>query len=261
VIFDAYIEKMAEYVEAMRTNGRQVNVFSAPTSIDKLKEGLPVKVGPGAGSGIILRDDTYVELGNPEIGSSSFMLFTDKTEIIKEGRITVIGPDIKESAGKSLPFGQVLMISGRDLDDSDHEALRHAGFIGDQIEGYMVRSFTQSIWSRVGKDAAGKGFSLETLGRALMALYKSDHSKIESMEIVFVTSGKEDIKKLDEIAVQVQKITKELVKNTWKIRGVDIDCASDCSTCNDKPVCDDIKEILKEKKKMTIKKNTYNPVL
>jgi len=93
-----------------------------------------------------------------------------------------------------------------------------------------------------------KGFSLETLGRALMALYKSGNSKIESMEAIFVTSGKEDIKKLDEIAMQVQKITKELVKQTWKIRGVDIDCVSDCSTCSDKPVCDDIKEVLNIKK-------------
>jgi CO dehydrogenase/acetyl-CoA synthase beta subunit len=254
MVFDAYIQKMAEYVEDLRAKGRQVNVFSAQSSIEDITAGLPVKVGPGAGSGIILRDDTHVELGNPEIGSSSFMLFTDKTEIIKDGRITVIGPDIKESAGKSLPFGQVLMISGRGLDDSDHEALRHAGFIGDQIEGYMVRSFTQSIWSRVGKGAAGKGFSLETLGRALMVLYKSDNSKIESMEAIFVTSGKVDINKLDEIAGQVQKITKELVKETWKIRGYDIDCISDCSTCNDKLVCDEIKEVLKEKKKMTIKK-------
>jgi hypothetical protein len=27
-----------------------------------------------------------------------------------------------------------------------------------------------------------------------------------------------------------------------------IDCASDCPSCSDKPACDDIKEVLKEKK-------------
>ena len=252
MVFDAYIQKISEYIEDMRAEGRRVNVFSAPSAMEELKAGLPIKVGPGAGSGIILRDDTYVELGNPEAGSSAFMLFTNKSELVSDGRITVIGTDIKESAGKSLPFGQVLIIGGRSLDDNDHEALRHAGFIGDQIEGYMVRSFTQSIWSRVGKGAAGKGFSLETLGRALMFLYKSGNSKIEVMEAIFITSGKKDLKKIDEIAVQVQKITKELARQTWKIRGFDIDCISDCSTCNDKPVCDEIKEMLKEKKNMTI---------
>lgn len=216
-----------------------------------------------AGSGIILRGDTYVELGNPEIGSSSFMLFTDKTGIIKDGCITVIGPDIKESCGMSVPFGQVLMIGGKDLDDSDHEELENAGFIGDSIEGYMVRSFTQSIWSRVGKDSAEKDFSFEALGRGLMALYKSDNAGIQLMEAIFVTSGRDGIKLLDGIAVQVHKITKELVGQTWKIRGVDIDCTSDCSMCSNRPVCDDIKEVLKEKKEMTIKKQylQHKPVV
>ena len=71
--------------------------------------------------------------------------------------------------------------------------------------------------------------------------------------MILVTSGKDDIKKMGEIAVQVQKITRELVKQTWKVRGVDIDCVSDCSTCNDKPVCDDIREVLSINKKNTDK--------
>lgn len=240
---------MVEYTEDIGAQGRQITVFDAPLSVEELKAGLPVKVGPGSGSGIILREDTYVELGNPEAGSSSFMLFTDRPELVKDGRIIVIGPDIRESAGKSLPFGQVLIIGGKDLDNSEYEALRHAGFIGDQIQGYMVRSFTQSIWSRVSKDAAAKGFCLESLGRALMAIYKSGNAKIEKMEIIFITTGRDDIKQLDDIAAQVQKITREIVKETWKIRGYDIDCASDCSSCSDKPVCDDIREVLKAKEK------------
>jgi CO dehydrogenase/acetyl-CoA synthase beta subunit len=247
-VFDAYIQKTVEYIENMRSKGRQVSVFNAPFSPEELKAGLPIKVGPGSNSGIILREDTYVELGNPEAGSSAFILFTDTAELIKDGRITVVGPDIKESAGKSLPFGQVLMIGGKDIDESEHESISHTGFIGDRIQGYMVRSYTQSIWSRVGRDAAEKGLSFESLGRALMAVYKSGNEKIQTMEAVFVTSGKDDIKQLDEIAVQVQKITKEIVRQTWKIRGYDIDCVFDCATCNDKPVCDDIKQVLKEKK-------------
>jgi len=247
-VYDAYIQKAAEYVEALRTKGRRISVLGVPSSPEELTAGLPVKVGPGSNSGIILREDTYVELGNPEAGSCAFMLFTDKPELVKDGGITIIGPDIKDSGGKSLPFGQVLIIGGAELDDNDHDALKHTGFIGDQIQGYMVRSYTQSIWSRVSKDAAEKGFSLETLGRALMALYKSGNRRIQAMETLFITSDKDDIKLLDGIAVQVQKITKELVRQTWKIRGYDIDCASDCSSCSDKPVCDDIREVLKGKK-------------
>jgi hypothetical protein len=83
-------------------------------------------------------------------------------------------------------------------------------------------------------------------------------SMIQAMEIIFVTSGKKDLKKLYETAEQVQKITKELVRKTWKVRGVDIDCISDCSICSDKPVCDEIKEVLKKNRNMTIDNKYLN---
>ncbi len=241
-LFDAYIRKVSEYVEEMRAQGRSVKVLSTPA----LLEGLPVKIGPGANPGVILREDTYAELGNPEAGSCAFALFTDKPGLIPDGRITLIGPDIKEAAGQSLPFGQVLMMGGAGLDDKNLEELQQPGFIGDQIEGYMVRSSSQSVWSRVSKDAAAKGFDFTSLGRALMALYRSGNGNIQAMEAVFVTSGRDDIKRLDDIAAQVRKINKELVRQAWKLRGYDIDCASDCSSCGDKAVCDEIKEVLKE---------------
>jgi CO dehydrogenase/acetyl-CoA synthase beta subunit len=177
------------------------------------------------------------------------MLRTDNPSLVRDGRITLIGPDVDESSGKSLPFGQVVMMGGVELSDKEHEALQHLTFIGDQIEGYMVRSLSRNLWSRVSNDAAQKGFCFETLGKALMAIYKSNNLKIQAMETIFVTSSKEDVGLLDHIAAQVQKIDKEIVKQNWKIRGYDIDCAFDCSSCTDKPVCDDIREVLRAKKK------------
>ena len=217
MVFDAYIKKMAAFISDMAAKCRLVKFVTVPESVPALKDGMCIKVGPGANPGIILRSDTFLELGNPAAGSAAFFLFTGDNTLVKNGRITVIGPDIPESEGASLPFGQVLIIGGESLSAKDYDTLTYAGFIGDMIEGYMVRSFTQNIWSRVSKDAAGKGFSLEALGRALMALYKSGNSKIEVMEAIFITSGKKDLKKIDEIAVQVQKITKELARQTWKI--------------------------------------------
>jgi CO dehydrogenase/acetyl-CoA synthase beta subunit len=248
-VFDIYIKKISQYVEDMKAKNRRITVFDAPSTFIRLKEGLPFKVGPDANPGIILRQDTYVELGNPEAGSCAIMLSTDNTSLIRDGRITLIGPDIPESEGKSLPFGQVLIFGGVGLDDKEHESLQQHGFVSDSIEGYMIRSLPQNVWSRVSKDAAGKGFDFECLGKALMSVYKSCNQKIETMEIVFLTSGKDDVKLLDELSAQVQKISREIVKENWKIKGYDIDCEFDCSSCADKPVCDDIREVLKEKRR------------
>lgn len=248
MVFDAYIKKMAGFISDMAAKCRLVKFVTVPESVPALKDGMCIKVGPGANPGIILRSDTFLELGNPAAGSAAFFLFTGDNTLVKNGRITVIGPDIPESEGASLPFGQVLIIGGESLSAKDYDTLTYAGFIGDMIEGYMVRSFNRNLWSRVGKTAAAQGFNFAMLGRALMWIYRKAQPAIESMEIIFVTSGADDVKALEEIALQVQKIAREIVRENWKVKGVDIDCSLDCNTCSDKPVCDDIKEVLNIRK-------------
>ena len=105
-VFDVYVKKVAGYVEEVRIKGGQFREFNSPTSVSELVEGLPVRVGPGASSGVILRGDTFVELGSPDAGSCAFFLWTDNPSLIRDGRITIIGPDIQETPGASLPFGQ-----------------------------------------------------------------------------------------------------------------------------------------------------------
>ena len=255
-VFDAYIRKVAEYVESLRGAGRQIRVFDCPGDAASLLSGLPVKVGPGAGSGIVLRGDTFAELGSPDAGSCAFPLWTDATDLISDGRITLIGPDILESRGASLPFGQILMAGGKELGEKEHSALDESQYVSDQIEGYMVKSTPGRMWTRISNDAAASGFGFEALGRALMAIYKSRVPQVEAMAVAFVTSDKEDVQCLDDIAEQVRKISKDIVRETWLAKGYDIlECTLgwDCSTCDDKSVCDDIREVLKIRKKRTKK--------
>ena len=257
-LFDAYIKKLADYQQELHVKGKQVKQIVCPTAIGELQEGLPVRVGPKANSGIILRGDTFVELGNPDKGSSNFILWTDNTSLIRDGTITLIGPDIPESAGGSLPFGQVLMVGGADLGKAEHAQLKANQYIADQIEGYMIKSIPQHMWSRVSLDAAGKGFNFEILGKALMAIYRSTVPKIEAMEVMFVTSSKEDLQLLDNIGEQTREISSNITKETWKAKGYDLDeieCTLgwDCRSCEYKPVCDDIRTVVKVRKKKTTK--------
>ena len=258
-VFDAYIRKVAEYVEVMRGDGRQVRVFDCFVTLERLLEGLPVKVGPGAGSGIVLRGDTFSELGSPEAGSCAFPLWTNNTALIKDCRITLIGPDIPESRGASLPFAQIIIAAGKELSEKQHSALDESQYISDQIEGYMVKSTPGRMWTRVSNNAAEKGFGFEALGKALIAIYKSHIPQIEAMEILFVTSSKEDVRKLDEISEQVKKISKDIIRETWLARGYDIlECTLgwDCGSCPDKSVCDDIKAVITVRKKKLSKTKT-----
>jgi CO dehydrogenase/acetyl-CoA synthase beta subunit len=251
-VFDVYIKKIAEYVEAMQAGGRQVRAFDCPGDPERLLNELPVRVGPGAGSGIVLRGNTFAELGSPEAGSCAFPLWTKNTSLVKDGRITLIGPDILESKGASLPFGQILIAAGGKLSEKQHSVLDESQYVSDQIEGYMIKSTPGRMWTRISNNAAEKGFGFEALGKALMAIYKSHASQIEAMEVVFITSSKEDLRRLDEIAEQVKKISKDIIRETWLARGYDIlECTLgwDCGSCPDKPVCDDIKTLITVRKK------------
>jgi len=258
-VLDAYLERVYALVEEMRERAALVRVYQAPgipgtgdlpgasDALARLTEGLPIRVGPGASPGLILRSDTFLELGSPEAGSCSLLLATDTTRLVHDGRVTLVGPEVGESAGGSLPFGQVLMLRGAGLGEKDLDELQRLLVVAGQIEGYMVRSAPGNVWSRVSQEAAAKGFSFATLGRALRALVMSGSPAVEAVEVLFVTSGKADLVPLEAAAQQVRKIAREGTRERWKVKGYDIDCANDCSACGDKPVCDDIRSVLKER--------------
>ena len=256
-MFDGIIKKVAACVEEWRTEGKKIREFHFPGTASLLKEGLPISVGNRANSGIILREDTRIELGGPDAGSCACFLVTEDLSLLQDGKITLIGPDIPETSGPSLPFGQVVVMGGSELGLEEPELLQHLRFIGDQIEGYMVRSLSQNLWSRVSKNAAAKGFNFEILGRALMAVYKSQNYKIQAVEILFVTSSKEDVMVLSELESRAEKIRKQLQKDHWKIRGYDIDCDLDCSVCDDKAVCDELRKVLQAKMSVAGKKTPH----
>lgn len=242
--FDEQIRQVGQYLAGLQAQGRAVRRFDAPASPDELRQGLPIRVGPGANPRILLRSETHVELGSPDAGSSAFVLWTNDMSLVESGRITLVGPDIPEAADASLPFGQVLIVAGADLTTEDHPALGQAEIVADQIEGYMVRSSSRSLWSRVSKDVAARGFSFETLGRSLMSLFKSSVPKVQAVEVLFVTSAREDVTRLNEIAEPVQQMASVMLKEHFKAKGYDLDCDLHCGSCKDKSVCDDIRKVV-----------------
>ncbi len=248
--FDRYIVDVLGFSESMQQNGCAFEQFDCPEPPEALRDALPVAIGPGANPGIILRGDVFLELGNPTAGSCAYLLWTDEPSLIRDGRISVLGPDIPESEGASLPFGQVLMLAGEGLLPKDHERLQQVPIVGDQIEGYMVRSAAENLWSRVSKDVAARGFDFEMLGKSLLSLAKSGAKGITAMELLFVTSSKDDVNELSSVASGSKSVGSEILKETWKARGYDVDCDYDCSSCHDSDVCDDIRDVI-----TTLKKN------
>ncbi|MCX6007586.1 MAG: hypothetical protein NTZ34_10085, partial [Chloroflexi bacterium] len=163
-VFDLYINKISAYVDDLESKGRRVKKFESAIMSGQVKKLMPFLQGTESGAETILRGDTFLELGNPATSSCAFILWTENSGLIKDGRVTLIGPDIQESEGQNLPFGQVLMLGGEELDEKEHESLELSSHVGNKIRGYMVRSMRQNLWARVSNKAAQNGFCFEILG-------------------------------------------------------------------------------------------------
>ena len=239
---EVHLPRVRDYVAQKKAQGREVRELHCDTRGERLLADLPVRVGPDVETGIILKEDTSVELGNPSVASSSFVVWNDDLSGVVDGRITCIGPDIQQSEGQSLPFGQVMIVGGAELEEEHYPELERTQYTSCQIEGYMLRSVPRKVWSRVSKEARSRGFCFDTLGRALMSVFRSKNPLLEATEVVFVTSSKEDVDELDVIGADVRRFSGEL-KKLVRQQDATYDCTEyDCESCDDKPVCDSVRE-------------------
>lgn len=234
-VFEATIREIRRFIEDRREQERQFEVYGLPPSVSLPKE---PALSSTRRTNIVLKEDTSVELGNPAMGSCSFVLFTQHSSLIRDGLVTVIGPGIEESAGQSLPFAQIILIGASELDVEQVIELEQAQLMLEGLDGYMLRGASRQVWSRVSKEAARQGFSFQTLGKALMLSFRARNHLLEALEILFVTSSKEDIEQLDRIGSAAREEARDIKRARIK-RWWGIDCTGvDCAACSEKPVCD-----------------------
>lgn len=194
----------------------------------------------GKGRNVVLSDEMAVELGSPQKNSVSCLIWTEKPDLVFDGKISLIGPDIKESSGKSLPFGKIVLmgVSGFDEENTydrykEMEAVRYSL----DLKGYMIRAVSQyqREWSRISREALQKGFSFDVLGAALREEYlKKDY--IHAVEILFVTSSAGDVGELQEMTKNVGRTISALNKMLSEID-------PDCDECEYNDVCDEVGEL------------------
>lgn len=199
----------------------------------------------GKGRNVVLSEDMALELGNPQMNSVSCLIWTQKPGLIHDGKINLIGPDIKESGEKSLPFGKVVLVEVSEFDEEnaydkykEMEAVRYSL----DLKGYMIRAVSQyqREWSRISREAVKKGFSFEVLGSALREEYfKKDY--IHAVEFLFVTSSAEDVGELQEITKNVGRTISAMNKMLSEID-------PDCDECEYNDVCDEVDELKGMKK-------------
>jgi CO dehydrogenase/acetyl-CoA synthase beta subunit len=194
----------------------------------------------GKGRNVVLSDEMAVELGSPQMNSISCLIWTEKTDFVSDGKISLVGSDIKESNGKSLPFGKIVLVGVSGFDEEttydkykEMETIRYSL----DLKGYMIRAVSQyqREWSRISKEALEKDFSFDVLGSALREEYLKK-SYVHAVEFLFVTSSGEDVSQLQEITKNVGRTINALNKMLNEID-------PDCDACEYNDVCDEVGEL------------------
>jgi len=166
---------------------------------------IPVDVGVIYEGERIRRKDMYVELGGPNIKEKFELVRVKKPEEVEDGKITIIGPDLKDmEEGKSYPFGILIEVAGSQLEQELEGVIeRRIHEYCNYIEGFMHLNQRYDIWLRVSKKSFQKGLnSFEIIGKVLHRLFKSELPIIEKMQITFITDP-EKVKPLYEEALQI----------------------------------------------------------
>ena len=229
-LFDSIINDVRRYIDLQHTKG----------IVREFQYGPDLFWPPAGNRDIVLQSNVGVELGSPSGQSVSFLVWTHNTSLVRDGLITLVGPDINECKKRYLPFGKVAIIGGSGFtEENAYERYREMESQRYEIslKGYMMRAVSQYMreWSRVSKEAVTQGFSFSRLGSALTEKLKQK-AYIDSVEILFVTSSNEAVGELKGIGERAMRYINAMRKMTE-------DMDFDCRSCEYKDVCSDAGEL------------------
>lgn len=190
--------------------------------------------------GLVLMPDLAVELGSPDVASVSFQTWTPDASMVNDETITVIGPDIKVTTKKMLPFGKIIIAEVEGFNENNAADRTREMFLSKfdiSLNGFMLKSASNYMaeWCRISKDAVNSNFSFQVLGRSLInELKKLDY--VKSAEVIFVTSSDEDVNELFEIGNRSVRIVNAMSKMVNEM-------SYDCGDCEFQDICEDADEL------------------
>ena len=194
---------------------------------------------------VVLAEETAVELGHPSTASRAITLLAHDKALVEAGRISVVGPDLDRiGPSERRPYAQVVLLALREGCAPDPFEIDNAQYLMHRLPGYMVRSVPGRLWARVSRRGLAAGLTFGVLGSALITAFTEDFDGVQAAEAVFVTASRRDVDALAPIAAEAQILAGRHKKLVLGLDG-EVECTDlDCESCEEKPVCDDLRDIV-----------------
>ncbi len=175
---------------AMEIRGIKLKILDIP---------IPITVGPAFEGEVIRKGDMRVEFGGGRTTAFELVEMVEEDQI-EDGKIEVIGPEIDDvEEGKSLPLGLVVKIFGRKMQEDFESVLeRRLHYLINYGEGLWHMAQRDTIWMRISKDAAAKGFKIRDYGELLVAKFKDEFpSIVDRVQVTLITDADKVDKELE----------------------------------------------------------------
>jgi acetyl-CoA synthase len=167
---------------AMEIRGIKLKILDIP---------IPITVGPAFEGEVIRKGDMRVEFGGGRTTAFELVEMVGENEI-EDGKIEVIGPEIDEAEeGSSLPLGIMVKIFGRKMQEDFEGVLeRRIHYLINYGEGIWHMAQRDTVWMRISKDAAAKGFKIRDFGELLVAKFKDEFpSIVDRVQVTLITDA------------------------------------------------------------------------
>lgn len=179
----------------------------------KTLKDFPVPIGASFEGERIRGNEMYVELGGPKAKNKFELVLVKKEEEVEDGKVTVIGKELKEiQEGSTIPYGVLVEVYGKKI-ERDMEGIleRRIHDFTNYIHGMMHLNQRYDIWCRISKEAVNKGLTLKDVGEIMILLYKQSYKIIEKIQITLI-NDEEKVKEMKEIAMKRYKERDDRVK-------------------------------------------------
>lgn len=217
VLYDGFINRLNELVKDKKELHRSTK-----------------ELQNGSKNDIIFGRDTAFELGGSQkpcvstLAVSSDMHFSNKAYLV--------GRDLPQITGDS-PFGKIVLVEIDEQTDDDTafntvkelEQIKYKFYVRDFMTRASALNMREQI--RVGKNAVKSGVSFADYGQKLIDTFLQNE-KVKSVEVVFLTDF-DGYKELNSVAEKIKETTSALNHILDNVM-------FDCSTCNLKPICDEV---------------------
>ena len=204
----------------MESKGIRVTVTAIP---------IPMGCSPAFEGKSIRKEEMYVEFGGGRSPAFELLRMKNPGEI-KDGQVTVLGPEIDSMAeGSANPLAIIIDVAGKTM-KKDYEPVlerRIHNFV-NYGEGSWHVAQRDLIWVRLSKEVVAKGVKIEHIGKLLASKFRMDFPQLLDAVSVTLITDKEKVLAAKKEAEQVYDERDARIKG---MRDSEVNTYYSCTLC------------------------------